>query len=252
MNITVTALNVATLLVSLGLLAHSYLERECIKDFAKKAVRKHKDPLARVLALAGFIYYNLSGKARTDPYFIPIPLFNNLGGTPGSILKKGGCCSGLTRLTIVALKTLGIDAGSITLCLPSGQAQHCLLEVTLPTQNVLIDPTYGLYFVDELGRGMGLTKLQSGARPSFARLPYSIQTSYPENKYYEFDYRKTKTANWTKSRLRRILYRILVCATNGTIDQIKQPAFLEWPQFVLAAFGVAVCILLNSALIIIA
>ena len=117
---------------------------------------------------------------------------------------------------------------------PSGEARHCLVEVFLQKHNVLLDPTYGVYYVDEQGGVLGLSDIQSGTRPSFVSLPNSNKRGYPTGSYYEFDYCQSKTANWTQTRVRKAVYRVLVFVTKGTIDRAKQPAVLEWPQLVLA------------------
>jgi hypothetical protein len=235
-------------LVCLGFLVHYLREKRLIRDFAIRAVGRNKDPIEVVLTLGGEIFHTYKA-CHSNPSFIPLPIFCELGATPGSILRKGGCCSDLTRLTIVSLDTLGFKAGSITVCTASGEARHCLLEVSVPKQNVLIDPTYGFYYANGLGEGIELSDLQSGMRPSFVSLPNSNKLSYPPGIYYEFDYCKTKTANWTKSRVRKTVYRVLFFVTQGAIDRVKQPPVLEWPQIVLATSITAGLFCVNLALL---
>lgn len=57
---------------------------------------------------------------------------------------------------------------------------------------------------------------------------------YPGNRYYEFDYRLSRTANWTVSTPRRHAYAALAYVTTGRIDEMRQPSFAEWPQLLLA------------------
>ena len=48
---------------------------------------------------------------------------------------------------------------------------------------------------------------------------------YPANAYYDFDFRASKkTANWTKTPARRIVYRTLHRLSPGGVDQLKVPA----------------------------
>jgi len=44
-----------------------------------------------------------------DPAFLA-PILALLGGSPTTILKKGGCCFGVNRLFIPSLDTIGIRA----------------------------------------------------------------------------------------------------------------------------------------------
>jgi hypothetical protein len=226
-------------------------EKKAVKQFAVRAVGNNKQSLLAVLLVAGEIFKSIKAiPCNDDPHFISLPGLSSLGATPGSVLQRGGCCSGLARLNIVSLDALGYKAAQITVCHDSGEAQHCLLEVSLPSANVLIDPTYGIYYVDELGREIGLSDLHAGVRPSFASLPHSNAHGYPSGRYYDFDYRKTKTANWTKSWTRKALYRALFLLTKGAVDSLKQPVALEWPQAILACSMALTLIILNMAILI--
>jgi hypothetical protein len=170
-------------------------------------------------------------QTRQDP-LMPI-VGSVLGATPGAVLKYGGCCAGLSRLCIVSLAELGIRSRQITLYhRGTGKAQHCLVEV-FPDgdgEPLIVDPVYGLYFVDSDGRGIGLGSLQKGIVPVLHKCPSGEPGAYPPYPYYDFDFAATKTANWTKSRLRRTVYRLLHIATSGAIDQVRLPPWLEWPQ----------------------
>jgi hypothetical protein len=237
-------------LIYAGLLVHYFIEKKLISEFTIRAIGRNREPLEAVLALAGVIFQTQKNMpCHSDQAFVPFPLISSLGATPASILRMGGCCSGITRLTIVSLDALGFKAGSITVCPASGEARHCLLEVSLPKHNLLIDPTYGFYYVNELGRAIELSDLQSGTRPAFVSLPGSNKNGYPSGSYYDFDYCKTKTANWTHSRVRQAVYRVLFFMTGGAIDRLKQPPVLEWPQIVLATSITVLLLSMNLALL---
>ena len=204
-----------------------------------------------MLALSGAIHRikKAGPSVRDDPHFIPVPPFSALGASPATTLRNGGCCSGLTRLNIVCLHSLAYKAWQITLYHSTGTARHCLLEVSFAGRNMLVDPTYGFYYVDEFGRGLGLSELRAGQCPSFASLPGSKDTSYPQNEYYQFDYTNTKTANWTINCIRKALYGILACITRGRIDTLRQPPYLEWPQLILISAISGVTLILDVILL---
>jgi hypothetical protein len=255
MSCTFLLVNLMLLSVSLGLLVHCWTEKKMIRDFAISAIGTCNEPLEVVLALGGTIYrfrksFQKSKSSGIDHDLIPFPFFSALGATPGSILGKGGCCAGMTRLTIVSLDALGFKSGSITVSTPSGAYHHCLVEVSMSGHNLIIDPTYGLYYIDRLGQPIGLSDLQLGAAPSFASLPRSKRTSYPPGRYYKFDYRKTKTANWSRSCCLNSIHSVLNFVTNGAIDRFKQPVVLEWPQIVLATSITVLLLFMNLAMLV--
>ena len=117
MAITFLFVNLLLLVVSVGLLIHYWMEKKIIRDFAIRAVGGNNEPLKVALALAGEIFRTQKA-SRSNQDFIPLAIFSALGKSPASILRMGGCCSDITRLTIVSLNALGFKAGSITLCPP--------------------------------------------------------------------------------------------------------------------------------------
>jgi hypothetical protein len=225
------------------LLAHYLWERRILSGFVHSSVPRGKSTLDTALDLAGRIYVQVA--RGSDPPFIPIAALDIVGATPVSILRHGGCCSGFARLYITGLGTLGIKAAQVTLYHATEKYQHALAEVSLgetgrdTKQGVIVDPTYGFYYVDGDGRPIGLDELRQGVKPKYRRLPHSERRrptsgrndeSYPANDYYDFDFSHTKTANWTKTWVRRSVYRILTLLTAGRIDILKQPLWMEWPQ----------------------
>ena len=232
--IAVLIANVAGLAAITILFAHYWSEKRILSAFLNNMQpRSSESHFAMALDLAGVIHAQTP--RGEDPPFIPIRLLDILGATPVSILRRGGCCSGLSRLYITGLGTLGIKAAQVTLYHSAGQAQHCLAEVSLGEQRVLVDPSYGFYFVDIHGMPLALHALRQGARPQYRRLPHSSDEDYPANDYYNFAFSNTKTANWTKTWIRRSAYTILKTLTAGRIDTLRQPLWLEWPQVTLAA-----------------
>jgi hypothetical protein len=166
------------------------------------------------------------------------------------VLREGGCCSGLARLYILTLDAFGIHAAQVTLYHRTGKAQHCLVEVVIGAERILVDPLYGLRYRGSDGGAIALEDLRAGRRPSFDPLPFSEATAYPSHRYYDFEYRATKTANWTKTSPRRVGYRVLEVLSNGGVDCWRLPPLLEWPQIILTLMlltGIAlydVCLLL--------
>ena len=230
-------------LAIVALLLHWRRERRVIHQFALGATRGERNPGRAALALAAVIHRRIPrGK---DHAFLGLEFPALLGATPGDVLRRGGCCSGLSRLYVIALRTLGIEAAQVTLYHESGTARHALVEVRIGTDHWIIDPTYGFHYVDQTGRPLGLAALRAGTIPHFRPLGEDGSDGYPRNTYYAFDYVRSKTANWTMTLGRRLSYPPLRLLTRGWIDTLRQPGFLEWPQLVVAA-GIAVAALCSS------
>lgn len=230
----------------LFLIAHYHFEKSRLRAIVQEWTGGARRDMSTLLTLAGIIHSRV--RRGIDPPFVPLPFLSELGATPLSVLLRGGCCSGLSRLYILSLQSIGIRAGQVTLYHVSGKAQHCLVQVWLDDRPVLVDPMYGFYYVDACGNLLGLGALLNGTTPHFVRLPMSTRDSYPANTYYHFAYTCTKTANWTNGRLRRACYRVLCRLTRGKIDRVEQPAFLEWPQLVLASSAATVMLMFNLLL----
>ena len=235
-------LNLAGLIAISILLMHYRSEKSVLSAFVLSNASLSESTLGTALDLAGRIYVQVARGG--DPPFIPIAALDIVGGTPVSILRRGGCCSGFARLYITGLGTLGIKAAQVTLYSATGMYQHALAEVFLGEPGVIVDPTYGFYFMDSDGRPIGLDELRQGVRPKYRRLPHSERRhptsgrpdeSYPANDYYNFDFSRAKTANWTKTFIRRSVYGMLMVLTAGRIDTLRQPLWMEWPQIVVAA-----------------
>jgi hypothetical protein len=177
-------------------------------------------------------------------------LFAPLGATPSAVLRHGACCSGLSRLTILILAELGIPARQITLYHRDGHAQHCLVEATLADGPLIVDPSYGIALQGATVDPFGLTELQNGITPHQSPLVADEPCGYPANGYYDFDFRLSKTANWTKTPVRRFVYRILSLINRRRVDSLAVPTLLEWPQhlFILIAATVLVGLHLGLAL----
>ena len=219
-------------LLILALFAHYRRERRLIYRFALGATRGEKNAGRAALALAAVIHQRIpKGK---DHAFLGLAFPPLLGATPGSVLRHGGCCSGISRLYIIALRTLGIRAAQITLYHESGVGRHALVEVRTGTDRWIVDPTYGLHYVDGTGRPLGLASLRAGVVPRFRPLIANERDGYPPDPYYTFDYPRSKTANWTMTLGRRLTYAPLRFLTLGGIDTVRQPGILEWPQLLVA------------------
>ncbi len=188
--------------------------------------------MAAALHLGGTIFSKVS-RGPDRPYFSA--LFAPIGASPVAVLQRGGCCSGLSRLYILCLDALGIRAAQLTLYHRSGEARHCLVELVVGKQRMLVDPLYGFQFRDFLGNPIGLDDLRAGSVPRFIPLPYSTAAAYPGNPYYDFEYRNSKTANRTKSTARRSVDRTLKLASGESVDRRRLPPRFEWPQVILAA-----------------
>jgi len=177
-------------------------------------------------------------KNGNDPHYLAtLPV---IGASPADVVAGGGCCSGLSRLLILALAEAGTRAFQVTLYHREGHAQHCLVQAWLGEEPLLIDPTYGVVLCGPRGGPLGLADLQAGVLPHIQRLPDVTGAGYPDEPYYDFDYSLTQTANWTRSPPRRLLRATLgVILGNRRAARLEVPAVLEWPQHLaaLAAVG---------------
>jgi hypothetical protein len=220
-------------LAPLVLLVHLLFERVMLRRFLKTVgIAVGEEPLVTALRLGGAIYTRAI-RATDDPIFL-LRVLRPLGGTPLSVLRLGGCCSGISRLYIVCLDLLGIRAAQVTLYHVTGHAQHCMVEVALPNRRLLIDPTYGFEFQSTVGEPLGIKDLRAGAIPRFSSLPGSNTSAYPDDDdYYQFAFAETRTANWTQTTLRRAVYRTLRRMSGDWIDCMRLHPLLEWPQVLL-------------------
>lgn len=215
----------------LGLMLHWALERARLHEFVASLGLLPGDAYKLALALVGRIA-NDSHRNIDPPYIAPF--LSPLGATAGSVIRHGGCCAGTARLYMQALGALGIRANQVTLYHRSGVAQHCVVEVHVPQRVVIADPTYGVFYTDANGSPLGLDDLQAGAQVECRPAPGAMKPGYPLKPYYDFDFAMTKTANWTKSRQRRLTYSLMQRITNGGIDRFRVPQLFEWPQTLLA------------------
>lgn len=240
MTVTILGGTIAVGLAAIAaLIRQRNLDRKILQRFVASSLKGGEIRRAAVLRVASQIY-DLP-HADDDPIWA-CRLFAAFGASPGAVLKAGGCCSGKTRLLILSLAELGIRAYQITLYHKDGHAQHCLAEVEVDNAAFLVDPRYGITLTDNEGRGVSLHDLQHGVQPK--QLPFTARTDwgYPVDPYYDFDYSASKTANWTRSSLRRAAYLILHRATRGAVDHLIVPAWFEWPQ----NLGIITCATLLS------
>jgi len=206
-------------------------ERRTVRAYVDSLRPLPGDPLERALHLAT----QLGNRhvAPRDPVYLS-RAFHVVGATASSVIERGGCCSGLSRLYMLALESLGVRANQITVYHREGHAQHCLVEVHLPDGPACVDPVYGLSYRDLSGRPLGLLDLQRGVRVHCLPTPGACPSGYPRNDYYAFDYTLTRTANWTRSWPRRAAYGVLRLLSHGGVDRMRVPQLFEWPQALLA------------------
>ena len=244
--VSLVAFNVILVAVSLGLLVQRRRDLRRLRSFALGA---HPIPLSQKELLLDVARrcYRLPA-IRKDASFCS-PLFAPFGATPSAVLRFGDCCSGRARLLILALHELGIRAYQITLYHRAGHAQHCLVEACLHDRRVIVDPTYGVYYEGPNGETVSLKELQRGIAPKYVPLFNDRVCGYPANDYYDFDFRLSKTANWTKSPLRKFAYTLLHKLTDGGIDRLEVPAVLEWPQHLFIALALLCTMVVNGTIL---
>ena len=222
-----------------GLLTHRYWDSRKLATFVRTI---HLWPDQRQTALEVAAACSRIPFAKFEPVLIhALPVF---GAGPGALLRSGGCCAGHSRVLILALERIGIPAFQVTLYHVEGYAQHCLVQAWVGEEPLLMDPSYGLYFASPGGQPVGIRELQAGVKPVFRPLPGSSATGYPRKPYYDFDFKSTRTANWTRTAPRRLAYSTLRLILGRGADQLEVPATMEWPQHLAIA---AVLLVLAAA-----
>lgn len=256
----VDAISLALLLGAMASLCTYALRKRRIADFARRATQGSGSQRDAAFALGRVIFGAVKRRGR-DPFFLS-PLLAPLGASPCTILERGGCCSGICRLFITSLDTIGIGAAQITVFRRTAPAAaHCLAQVSADSANILIDVDYGVWLHRPDGEPIDLIGLRSGLRPviepfvldrqaSYADSSRTRSAGYPDREYYRFDYELTRTANWDETRMRRALHPLLQRLTAGHIDRLLLPPILEWPEILLAAVlcSAALCLLVVRAL----
>lgn len=232
---------VLLVLLAAALLVTYYTRRKRIAAFARSVTRGSGSTEDAVFALARTLYVTI--QRRPDPKF---PSFlAPLGASPVAVLRRGGCCAGIHRLFITALDTLGVPASQVTVYRPGPDAAHCLAQVQLGNERLMIDVDYGISYRRPDGQAVSMAELRAGMAPvlqtfmpdaSALRVQGNSRNppGYPGGEYFAFDYRLTRTANWTMSRVRRLSYAVLHALTDGRIDDLQLPPLLEWPEILLA------------------
>jgi hypothetical protein len=246
-----TLLDVLFLVTTVVLLIQQRVDRRRLRQFVGALPALPTAERARIDFVAS-ICFRLPQRVE-DPTPLAM-LFAPLGATPSAVLRHGASCSGLSRLMILMLAELGIRARQITLYHHDGHAQHCLIEADLADGPLIVDPAYGIALVGPTDAPFGLKDLQEGVPPRQCALLDGEKCGYPSDDYYNFDYRLSKTVNWTKTPLRRFVYRALSLLVRRRVDSLAVPTLLEWPQylFILIAATVLVGVHLGIALALLA
>lgn len=246
----------ALLLGVMILLCAYQVRKRRIAEFARRVTQGTGSQRDAAFALGREIFGTV--KRGKDPVFLSRVLAP-LGASPVTILERGGCCSGVHRLLITSLDTIGIQAAQITVFRRADPAAaHCLVQVIADGANILIDADYGVWLHRADGQPLDLVALRSGEKPVIA--PFVLDRTapsadstrtrpagYPDDAYYRFDYELTRTANWAESRAKRALYSVLHPLTRGRLDYLLLPAILEWPEVLLAVALSGILVLLLAA-----
>jgi hypothetical protein len=243
--ILLDAIGVALLFGATTLLCEYHRRRQRIAEFARHATLGSRSQRDAAFTLASAIFGGVQRRGK-DPFFLSRVLAP-LGASPTTVLKRGGCCSGLHRLFITALDTLGIRAAQVTVFRRADPAAaHCLAQVMADGVKILIDADYGVWFRRPDGRPIDLVGLRSGVKPVIepfvldrqapcAESTRTRSAGYPGGDYYRFDYELTRTANWAETWTKRTAYRVLYPLTAGQIDCLLLPPILEWPEVLVAS-----------------
>lgn len=223
------------------------LRRARIERFARIVTEGTASPRDAVFQLARTLFLTVT--RGPDPTFL-VKFLTPLGPSPVAVLDHGGCCSGIHRLFIASLDAIGVRSAQITVYRQPGPvATHCLVQVAL-SPPLIIDVDYGVWYTHFNGHALNLVDLHSGVRPVFEPFvqarpvdgKFSEPPGYPSDPYYDFDFSSTRTANWTKTPVRRAIYRVLHVLTQGRVNRILLPPVCEWPEMILAVALVAIAV----------
>jgi hypothetical protein len=240
---TLDGADIVALFLMLGLMVQRRRDRERLRRFVGDLAASRWSRRRVILEVARRCY---ALPFQRDPVFCS-RIFGPLGATPSAVIQLGGCCSDRSRLLILALAELDIRAYQITLYHHEGHAQHCLVEAYLQDERLIVDPSYGFFYTDAHGGSLSLEDLQAGKRPIYVPLRAGETCGYPANPYYDFDFEASKTANWTKTVARRLLYRALRSVRGSAADRLEVPAALEWPQHLVMVIAVGCLITIHLA-----
>ena len=192
----IDAIVIALVVAATALLCVYHLRRLRIAKFARRATLGSGSQRDTAFALATTIFGEVK-RAKHDPTFL-LPLLAPLGGSPVTILKKGACCSGVHRLYITCLDTLGIRAAQVTVFRRADPGHaHCLVQVTVEGANVLIDVDYGVWLRHPNEDSLDLVGLRTGVTPAIVPFVLDRQAcyvndaktraaGYPDREYYRF------------------------------------------------------------------
>ena len=253
----ITTVALYVLASSAAMLVFAYrLRRARIAQFARSVTDGMGSQRDAVFALGRTLYLRI--KRGRDPTFLT-RLLAPLGASPIAVLEHGGCCSGIHRLFTASLDAIGIRTVPITVYrLPGPVAAHRLVQVALSPTPLIIDVDYGVWYRHPNGRSLTITDLRAGVIPviePFVLDPearriqgkYSTPPGYPNTPYYAFDFRSTRTANWTKSPIRRAAYWLLQRVSRGRVNCLALPPICAWPEILLAAALSGLGVIISAA-----
>jgi hypothetical protein len=250
---------VAISAVLAALIITFHLRRRRLTAFSTRIVSNSHSQREATFALASYLFSEV--KRARDPPFLT-SLLAPIGASPPSVLEHGGCCSGIHRLFITSLDTLGIHSAQLTLYRRVERvAGHCIAQVAVNSEKLIIDVDYGVWLRHPNGNSLSLEELRAGVAPVIEPFVFDKQAraadgsevrdpGYPPCPYFDFDYRLTRTANWTMSLLRRVVYPVLAVLTRGRVDVFLVPPLFEWPEVLLAcalSAAVIVCVAAKAA-----
>jgi hypothetical protein len=187
------------------------------------------------------IVYSFRGKPidPNDKFFLA-SVFRFLRPTPRQVAELGGCCSDRCRLIVVLLGLRGIRASKWAIYSPDLVPCHAVVELETESGQMVVDPSYGLWFPRPDGGYYGVEQLRN--HPEI--LPRRIQelraqdnpiglanlASYPLDKY---TFTHARTMNWDKIWVSRLLYRLLYRLMGPRVNKAFRPAWAEQPALII-------------------
>ncbi|MBI3834497.1 MAG: transglutaminase domain-containing protein [Planctomycetes bacterium] len=224
-------------------------DRAILHVTARSVVGKAQTPSDKVLAALDWVFHQ-HGFTENRAYFV-VPGWR---ATPKQVMDGGGDCADKSRLLWAMLDELGISS-TMLMCLdPNGERPvHTVVEARLgPTEYMVVDPVYNMYFPRFDGGYYGLLDLRGDSAILPARVAHLRATRGSHDPIHSYQdsrsvYSHATSIHWNKAVWTRILGNLLRKFLDDEVYRIPRPEIMEEPQLAvawcaLASVGIALTI----------